>query len=220
MIDVDELYNITNDLIRKDHAGGYTSGPEFNRLLKLAQETLYRFYYDNKDESQARQSLIAFQEFTTLAPVGSAYTKPSGYKDKLDAKLLVGGKSIPIHFPARDELAMTLSSAVRGPDIEKNVVVGESVAGKFYVWPESIYKMFLRYYRNPAVPDRVTEIDEITTAEVYDEGASTQLEWSYSNLQDFVDLLLFYKGLVIRDSALIQWVQTKDGLMVNKNMAL
>jgi hypothetical protein len=220
MIDVNELYNITNDLIRKDHAGGYTSGPEFNRLLKLAQETLYRFYYDNKDEAQARQSLVAFQTSITIPSTSSGYAKPGNYKDKLDARLLVGSVVIPVHFPARDELAMSLSSAIRGPSIERKVIVGESRPGYFYVWPETSYKLLLRYYKEPPVPERVTEIDEVTTAEVYDEAGSTQLDWDYNNLQDFIDLLLFYKGVSIRDSSLLQWVQAKDGLMVNKNMTL
>lgn len=213
MIDVDFLYKLTNELIRKDHAGGYTSSSEYNRLLALAQETLYRYYYDHKDETDARQSLIAFQTSQVIAPTGSFYSKPNDYKDKLDARLLVGSKSIPVHFPARDELAMTLSSVIRGPDIVRGVVVGEVVSSGFNVWPENNgYNLSLRYYTEPPTAERVTSIDVGTSTEVYDESASTQLSWNANNLQDFVDLLLLFKGVVLRDSSLVQWVQAKNAI--------
>lgn len=214
MIDVDLLYNLTNDLIQKDSQGGYTSNSEYNRLLALAQETLFEFFYDNRDEADARRALNEFHKVRMVYGSGGYYNKPADYKEKEGARLVISeSSSIPVHFPARDEMDMTLSSAVRGPSIDRKVVIGEVLPTQFKIWPASSYFLELRYYTTFPVADRVMTIDVPTQSEVYDADASTQLSWAPFTLRHFTDLLLLFKGVILRDSPLIQWVGMKKDIL-------
>ncbi|MCB0707743.1 MAG: hypothetical protein KDC34_20650 [Saprospiraceae bacterium] len=210
MIEVQKIFLVVQDLMRKDLAGGYASNDEFNRQINLSQNILYNYCYDHINESWARESLIGFHVSTTLsASTSGVYTKPGDYRDKQDLALIVDGAQIPVHIPRRDELAMTLSSPVRGPSLAREVVVGEIADTAINIWPQTSNQLFLRYYKNPPDAVRAVTIDSDTQYEVYNAAGTTNLDWDQGNFKDFVDLMMLMKGVILRDSSLVAWVQQK-----------
>ena len=214
MVSVQTIYLLVQDATRKDLQGGYASNDEFNRQLNYAQELLFDYYYDNMNESAARESLIDFQVLSDIVPTTSGiYTRPADYKEKLDASLRVEEEYPPVHFPARDELAMTLSSPVRGPNIDKRVIVGEILSSTINIYPQTGNTLRFRYYKLLTQALRAVTLNVTTQEYEYDPANTIDLEWNEGNLQNFVDVMLLLKGIIIRDSALIQWVQAKENIV-------
>ncbi len=209
MISVQTLWLIIRDLSRKDNIGGYLQTAEFNRQVNLCQDILFDYYIDNEKEREARGALINFESASSITRSGDTYPLPDDYKEKIEAALEVGGSYYPVHFPARDELLMSLSSAIRGPSIERKSIVGKIRASDIQIWPQSTNKLFLQYYRTPVTASRAVTVDVGNVEEVYVPGSTVNLEWPADLLQDFVDLMLLFKGVVIRDSSLIQWVKAR-----------
>ena len=56
---------------------------------------------------------------------------------------------------------------------------------------------------------------QMNEEENYDAGATVDLEWDAHELPNFVDLMLWHKGLQTRETALMQWVGQKS-LIVNQ----
>lgn len=217
MISLQTLWLNVRDLSRKDNIGGYLGNDEFNRQVALAQTILFDYYYARKNETEARETLAPFQQSSLIKKASGAYALPDDYRNKLDAGLAIGNIYKPVHFPARDELMMSLSSPVRGPSLERNVIVGELRDTDIQVWPDTDYKLFLRYYQNPPVATRAVTVDVSEIEEVYDDGSTINLIWPAEKIQDFIDMLLLFKGLAIRDSSLIEWVQGHR--MIQKTIA-
>jgi len=54
--------------------------------------------------------------------------------------------------------------------------------------------------------------------EVYNDATSTQLEWNSEELSTFVDMVLFYKGIILRESELISWIHAKRSVPIPTNI--
>lgn len=210
MISVQTLWLAIRDLSRKDNIGGYLNNAEFNRQVNLCQDILFDYYYDKRNEREARGALINFEASSLVTKSGDSYPLPEDYKEKMEAALVVGTFYYPVHFPARDELLMSLSSAVRGPSLEKKVVLGKIRAADIQIWPETENKLFLQYYAEPTPASRAVTVDVGNVEEVYVPGDTVDLDWPGDKLSDFVDLMLMFKGVALRDNSLIQWVQARN----------
>lgn len=210
MISVQTLWLTIRDLSRKDNIGGYLNNAEFNRQVNLCQSILFDYYYDKQNESEAREALINFEASSLVTKSGDIYPLPGDYKEKMEAALVVSGAYYPVHFPARDELLMSLSSAVRGPSLERKVVLGKIRATDIQIWPETENNLFLQYYAEPTVANRAVTVDVGNVEEVYFPNDTVDLDWPGDKLVDFVDLMLMFRGVVFRDSSLIQWVQARN----------
>lgn len=210
MISVQSLWLTIRDLTRKENIGGYLQNDEFNRQINLCQDILFDHYYDHKNESEARQSLTYFESSALISKSSGVYQLPANYKKKMEAALVVNSQYYPVHFPARDELLMSLSSAVRGPSIERKVVVGKIREADIQIWPDTNNQLFLQYYKIPTAAARAVTVDIGEIEEVYDSGSTVDLEWPADKIGDFVDLMMLFKGVVMRDSSLVQWVQARN----------
>jgi hypothetical protein len=195
--------------MRKDHAG-WTSSDEFSRLANLAQEILWQYLFAHVDEQLSRTALVTFQVQTAIEKTSNYYPKPNDYRDKLDAWFEIDGKLIDVNFPARNELAMARNSPVRGPSLDSEVIIGEILSDRINIFPSEITdRLHLRYYKTLTEAKRAFTLNIVTQEEEYDSGNSVDLDWDEQILQDFVDVLLYLKGIVLRDSQMIQWVQAK-----------
>lgn len=210
MISVQTLWLTLRDLTRKDNIGGYLQTAEYNRQVNLSQQILFDYYIEKKNERSARSALVNFEVDTLITRSGDTYPLPDDYKEKIESALVVNGAYYPVHFPARDERLMSLSSPVRGPSLERKVIVGKIRSADIQIWPKTDNKLFLQYYKEPPAASRAVTVDVGTVEEVYVPGSSVDLEWPEDLLQDFVDLMLLFKGLAFRDSSLIQWVQARN----------
>lgn len=214
MIGINSLYILVNDLLRKDHAG-WISSDEFNRLVNLSQEVLFEFYNDTRDEREANNVLEVFEK-TAMLTASSAgfFALPNDYKDRIEAALVTVscGEKLwaPIDYLRRQTEFRTLSSPIRKPTLKRPKYVIRS--GVMEVFPEVKGGVKLRYYRKPAEAERGFNLNTTTFEEEYDAGSSTDLEWGEGQTDNFVDLLLYYKGLTLRETELIQWVQSAKQL--------
>lgn len=222
MIDVQNLYLLVQDYTRKDQQGGYISNDEFNRSLNYAQELLFEYYYSQKDEREGQDALINFQAENTLS-VSSARTfvKPANFKKLIEASVTLTPAAenecsassampgrYPVHFPARNELQLTLSSAIRGPNVSKGVLIGEVLPSAIRVYPtDAVATLFIRYYTQLTQAERAVTLNFVTEQEDYDASSSTQLQWAEGQIEDFVDLMLLFKGVILRDTDIVNWVQ-------------
>lgn len=212
MISVQTLWLTLRDLSRKENIGGYLQNAEFNRQVALCQHILFDYYYSKREEAAARGALVNFEASALITKSAGVYPLPGSYKEKMEAALVVGTEYYPVHFPARDELLLSLSSAIRGPSLDRKVVLGKIRETDIQVWPDTAYKLFLHYYIYPPAAARIVVLDTNSVEEIYYPLDTVDLDWPAEMLPDFVDLMLLFKGLAIRDSSLIQWVQARKAL--------
>lgn len=218
MIDVQELYLNRQDLIRKDHSG-WIDGEEYNRRLVSCQEILFDYYVQITDERRKQNALAAFLSEKRLPKVDGFWQFPQDLKEIIEiwaAQAPEGCKPdealyMPVDIPAADELGFSITSPIRGYSEQRGRYGAEVYADKVRIWPPAFSGFVkLRYYREPAVPKRAFTYDPVDLVEAYDSASSTQLEWPKSEMQEFLDLLLLFDGVVLRDSALYQWVASRN----------
>lgn len=217
MIDVQELYLNRQDLIRKDHSG-WISGEEYNRRLVLCQEILFDYYVQLADERRKQNALGVFLSEKRLPKVDGFWQFPEDFKEIIEiwAAQSKGctpedAEYAPVDIPAADELGFSITSPIRGYSAKRGRYGAEVYNDKARIWPTSFSGFVkLRYYRKPVTPERAFAYDAANLVEVYDSASSTQLEWPASETQEFLDLLLLFDGVVLRDTTLYQWVSSRN----------
>lgn len=220
MISVNSLWEQVRDLTRKDHAG-YTSTDEFNRMLNLAQQQLTQYYLDQAEsDADVERNLNHLVKSVELSPSATqVYDQPADYRKRKSIRVKVvetGGATGPVvsehpcTYMRDSEVGMTLTSPTRRPSLAKRIFRFEDLTGQFKLWP-SVFagKIILKYYANPVAASRGYVLNTGTQEEEYDVGTTTDLAWPESEVTNFVDLLLLYKGIALRESELVQWVQAK-----------
>jgi len=229
MINVQYIFEATNDLTRKNNAG-YTSSEEFNRHLNQCQDMLMRYYYKLFEESQIIvDSLLPFLKEVQLTigtkgvvqlPVDYRYRLEVGYLEILNAGCEGGAPNVkpkPMHYLAANEVIETLSSPIRKPSKAKGIYKHTFVNDAMYVYPIDLtgYVNF-KYIADPIQAAYNTTVDTVNRIEVYDSATSVNLQWNEQDRDNLVDLLLLMKGISIRESALTQWVAQKNQYLSNK----
>jgi hypothetical protein len=222
MINIEVLYQTVRTLLRKDHAG-WISSDEFNQVVALAQEAMFGFYLDSENERDANDALNPFEKTAPLTKIAPGqFSMPTDYKARIEAVTNSTASDCstevnytPVRFITRQSEYLTLSSPIRGPKIDspKCVIRGDVLT----VYPGKVPNVTLRYYRQPIEAIRAYTLNTISQEEEYDEANSVNLEWSAGRLDNFVDYLLYYKGLSLRETELIQWVQAKQVTTVNND---
>jgi hypothetical protein len=217
MIGVNALWETIAALTSKDQAG-YTSTAEFNYYLTLAEHSLQSYFMGLVEESSNQHdALLPFSLKTTLSKNGSGYELPSNFRKRIDAgpvyitqgdedcaTVTVSEKNAD--YMSGNELAMNESSPIRKSTT--NRFTYEILGGWLYMFPSSYAgDVWLKYYRYPTLGSRAFVLNTSTHEEVYDAGSSVDLEWPAFLYTDFVDLLLAYKGLSIRENVIVNWVQ-------------
>lgn len=215
MIDVQDLYLSRQELLRKDHAG-WVSGDEYNRRLSLCQKILFDYYVQLKDERAKQKALLAFTSEKNLPKVDGFWNFPTDYEEVIEIWAAESESCspddalyYPVDIPAADEIGFSLTSPIRG--YKGNRRGAKLFPGKARIYPVAFDGYVkLNYYRTPLEPLRAFTYDEVNLIEVYDQSSSVNLEWSASEYQDFLDLLLLFDGVTLRDSSLIQWVSNRN----------
>jgi len=221
MIDIETLYiTVNNDLARKDHAG-YTSTDEFNRITNLIQGVLCDFYIE-KNDARAKEPLRHL--ITEVKIQGSEYYDlPDNYRQKLEVYLesissscengVVFTNVNADHLDV-DEWGLNMESVIR-----KNQPAFGFIGNKIKVRPSTfIGRVYLKYYRNPTDASRAYTLNLTTKEEEYNAGSSVHLEWPASELTNFVDLHLLYKGISIRNTELVQFAMGKQQMNLKTAM--
>lgn len=224
MINVQTLFDRVNtDLARRDKAG-YTSNDEYNRALEEAQQMLMEYYHALFERTKSiAESVQPFLKKENISISAGSASNPADYRHLIKVEYVLlentGGEPTVEYFPMNQEKTNEnrSSSAIRKPvqGIEDTYAFGFE-SGGIYVLPSTLSgKVRMTYLRAPTTATRAITYDAVNDLEVYDAGSSVQLEWPSQEQTNFVDILLWNKGLETRDSAVIQWVMGKKNFQQN-----
>lgn len=231
MISVRTIFERVRDLSRKDKAG-YMSADEFNRDLAEAQTLLMDYHYQLFEKGEkGLDALSPFIKETYLVITDQFCDFPADYRHKLEAGYVytkniccVDGCMVAkkpevdikdMQHLKTGEVLKTISSAIRKPKI--NLATGEGkfaytfVNNKVKVFPKELLGyLYFKYVTDPPLAFYSTTIDVNTQEEVYNPTTSINLAWNEQEQPDLVKLMLYFKGIEVRESALIQWVNQSE----------
>jgi len=222
MIDVNSVKLQIDNLSKKDQAG-YSTKDEFNLDLNAAQTFLFQYFYKQYQDSQnvvdALEPFLLDVQLPVAIdgrvdyPVDYAHwagmyfrmVKNNPCKDPTVSWL-------PIDLMMANEFAYTMSNSIRKPSIENEILRYRAVNNAMFVYPNNLKNIKLVYFRKPidALWNTITVVTPTEDIEEYDPATSIQLEWNKEQEQDFVDIMLFLRGIEIRETALIQFVKLKQ----------
>jgi hypothetical protein len=213
MISVEMLYQRLQDLSRKNQSG-YSSNEEFNRNLIFAQNSLFEYYVAMMDaDSRIHGALSRFISDYSFTPL-SDVSLPIDYRRRLNAMCSwyvasCGETKVEVcpDFLETDEDCLVLTSAILKPSIDNKIVAYQIEGDLIKVHPKFNGQFVLKYLRYPTIPVRgVTIVNDI---EVYDVTQTTELEWGEEEINNFIDIILYFKGMEVKDSSLIQFLANK-----------
>ncbi len=112
------------------------------------------------------------------------------------------------------EVMKTLSSAIRKPKIDVVKQTGKFaytfVNNMIKVYPKELTgSIYFKYITDPPVSLYNVTIDLVNQEEDYDPATSIDLQWGEQDQTNLVDLMLFFKGIQVREGELLQWVVQK-----------
>lgn len=116
-------------------------------------------------------------------------------------------ETFAVEFPKEDELASRLNSKLdpplnTAPVGEEKYIDAEKRMGGFKLWPEQVHAGTIRFFRRPAKPVFDYEMDGRNV--VWNEGASTNLEWSEPYLNEVVLKACVFLGINVTSELLMK----------------
>lgn len=218
-IDIKNLFDRVNvDLARKDRAG-YTNSEEFNRSLHDAQSDLAEYYYMRFEKEQKIPDALTFLVKSTLLSIATgAVQLPADYRHRLAIyyRYLKSDNCTPedTRYPLRhrnlDQIDEALNSPIRKASLEKKRFYHYQSDGKIYVLPKSLTGMVeLIYLTNPGQAVYAVTLNPTTEQEEFDAANSINPDFPLSEEQNLIDLLLYYKGVQIREGALLEFTRLR-----------
>ena len=223
MINVNSLYIRVKDLSQKNRAG-YFSVDEYNRHLRDAQNLLFEYYAEEfEEEKEIGDNLRPFIVSVTLPITDYFCTMPADYRHKIDLgyRLVLNDENCgvnpsaniyPIQFYKSEEWINAQSSPIRKGNLAKKLFNCRFVNGKIEV-SEKFGNVEFVYLRNPANAVMGYTVNSTTLEEVYDASTSVQSEFLEQDETNLSDIILFLLGIQIRESALLQFVDSKRKIL-------
>ena len=220
-IQVQYLRNNLNTLIAKNQSGGFTNA-QFNDWLKSAQVMLFNYYLEMKirDAKEAVNALETFFKNQVITFTSGTAAKPTDiyledswlYRWSKNTPTGIQVEMIPIIYKSMSEITELDRNPLAKASIVKKRLYWTYLNNRFKVYPSTVQTAELFYYREPAAAIYATT-DVVTpngTFQQYDPNTSVDLEWNVTEQENFIDLLTFFAGLPLRESAIIQFVQSKQ----------
>lgn len=215
-MNLEEIFQFLNFWINKYTNSWYTI-PELTEVLDRGQLS---YYSDNKAKYSTSQLvkeiLSPFRErfnFTTSDTVSGVIPIPSNseYLDLLDIQIqyTISDRTIYAGVPiiGEDERAIRLNSQV--DPVTVTSPIAEILAPRFIkMWPTSGYTGTITYLRRPVKPVFVyTIISERVI--VFDEAASTNIEWRQTEIIPVLSKALQHIGINLPDNAINEFAAAK-----------
>lgn len=217
MIDIINLNKIVNEGFAKDFGSGYSNSDEFNQKVELAQSILLGYYtslYPRTINSQKAISPLVKEVGFPNNIDEVANELPSDYTYHISAVLYRWEKVGCETKRLRDNIIWNatpenidafLLSPIRGTEpwyvLQSGGVVFYNTSGK---------EPRLKYIGKYTEAKLVTTIDNVSRQEIPDVINSVDLGWNETFLNEFVNLLLFFKGVELRDERLLTYIQTNN----------
>jgi hypothetical protein len=225
MISPQFIFDRVAALSKKDKAG-YMSAQEFTDDLNQAQEILMEYYYDRFEDSQKTvDSLQPFIKESNL-PISNGFVAfPSDYRHRVEVSYNLTEKNCegppklvkcPMPHLHINERSETLQSSVRRPSLKKKRFYHSYVNNKLQVFPSDLLgTVCFTYIIQPPEAKYAVTIDVFNDEENYDPINSIDLIWNAQDSEELVSIMLLFKGIQVRESALIQWVNEKQVISNN-----
>ena len=169
MASVREVYNALNDLANKDERG-FVTPTEFNSFAPIAQMNIYNKLFEEltaagnmrrrnidpaRDKSrikQIKEDLSVFAKTTTVTKTSGVFARPDDFARLINIKtggdilLDVNNSVMADVIYDEEKLDRVLLSTLSAPTVSRPVVLASD---DFEVFPTSISKIKVRYYKQP-----------------------------------------------------------------------
>jgi hypothetical protein len=220
-ISVEYLRNNLNSELSKGQAG-YFSDEEFNDFLKSAQITAFEYYMNKKMKAskQVEDALSPFLKRETLSYTNGVSPFPTDYyhSDTMFYKWTQNTcnglveEDLPVPFITQSQYSGYISDYLRKPSIAKKRIYYSFINNKIEVYPKSITNTDFVYYRPPQEARYASNIIGTPNGdfEQFDAANSVDLEWNVAQQEDFMDLLLFFSGISLRESEIVSYAKMKQ----------
>lgn len=221
-IDLDVAYQFLNFLINKTF-GSYYTPPELDLIVDRAQQAVYNDYYIEFGKSQRLNDALApFKRtflFTNASSPGGLISVPTDYQHLLNVYTIIqnAATNLPQNRPApilnEDEKVARDNSQIYPPSLTDpyGIIVENWNIQLFPAVPQAgvVY-----YLTTPAAP--VYAYSTVSgRVIVYNQGGSTQLQWSIKDIATILVKALSFIGINIRETEVIQYAEQKDMENIN-----
>lgn len=228
--------------LAKKSQHGYLSSVSFNSDLQAANLTLYQFFYKQFEDTQnIVDGLLPFIKEVSLplaqGTISATTPFPFDYHHRIECGVLVATNQdndcdddiqqpttelFPVDYLVSNEEKYTLTSAIRKPNLAKNIYRHTFKNNLIHVYPRETRALEFKYFRKPAVPywDSYLNITANGDVETFipvgganpNTGAASltvSIEFEEEYQEQFTDLLLFYLGVQLRETDLIVFAKEK-----------
>ena len=221
------IYERVSDLIQKQQAG-YMASSSFNRDIEAANLVLFEYYFVQYElTKKIANAMTPFLLEVPIASIGttnfsSIFDYPTDLFHETELKFEktlnkdCGNEVsiVPIDYLQDNEEAYTLSSPIRKPNLDKNIIRWNRKNNKIHVYPKEVKSIYIKYLKKPRTPFYGTTIPLIPNPfqdiETYDPLTSVDFEWDLQEAENIVDLILLYQGMQLRETAIIQFAKAKQ----------
>lgn len=215
-MDLNDAFEFLNFWINKKTNSWYTV-PELEILVDRGQMSFYSDIKPRYATSQLVKDILspfrAVYNFTTSDTVSGFIVVPSNsnYLDLLDIQIYYTISDRTIYYPVKlvneDERANRLNSQIDPVTVTNPI--GEQYAPRYFrLYPTSGYNGSVTYLRRPAAPVFAYTIISGRVV-VYDQAASTQLEWRDSDVNAILLKALQSVGINLSDQEVANFAQIK-----------
>lgn len=214
-MDLNEAYSLLNFYINKEQ-GGWYSPEELTSIVDRAQKTLYNTYYTKYSTSQRIDDALApfkvdFQ-FTTMNTTNGLIPTPDDYLDLLALYTLRVDSNNVAHKRAveiinEEELAIRTESQVVPVTLDDPIGVIKT-DWNIQLYPAVPQSGVLMYLRSPVTPFYSYTLVSGRVI-VYNQVASTQLEWSDKDVETILLIALNGLGINLSENDVMQWSELK-----------
>lgn len=225
MISTQYIYERVSDLIQKQQAG-YMSSTSYNRDIEAANLVLFEYYFQQyeitKKISNAMTPFLVERTISNVAQTNfsSVFDYPTDlvhetelkYEKSVNTDCGVEVSIVPIDYLQDNEEAYTLSSAIRKPNLDKNIIRWNRKNGQIHIYPNQVKDISIKFLKRPTTPvyGVTLSVNPQQDIEIYDPATSTDFEWDMQEAENLVDLILLYQGMQLRETAIIQFAKLKQ----------
>jgi hypothetical protein len=237
-VSVNVVYGTLKNLVNKDQLG-FVTIDEFNRFAQVAQLRIYNRLFDQlkdgsrleragfgqgRDKSkfkQVQEDLATFAKSKTVTKASGVFAKPDDMSRVISVAtagdVLFGQTTrVPVEICYDEEkIERILGSTLNAPSEAFPVAL---VTGDIEVFPESIRKVKVRYYKIPQSfqTDGTTRSDDpptfgvVSPSESYDPTASRDFELPEHYTMDLILEMASLIGVNLRDQAVIAFAEKEQ----------
>lgn len=223
MISTQYIYERVSDLIQKQQAG-YMSSSSFNRDIEAANLVLFEYYFVQYElTKKIANAMTPFLLEVPIASIGTTnfssifdYPADLFHETELKFEKTVNKECgnevsiVPIDYLQDNEEAYTLSSPIRRPNLDKNIIRWNRKNNKIHVYPKEIKEVYIKYLKQPRKPEYITVSQSTPTQDIEVFVGSVDFEWDMQEAENIVDLILLYQGMQLRETAIIQFAKAKQ----------